>query len=95
MSSVPKTKLTPQKYLSIERRAEYKSEFFKGEMFAMVGACRKHNLISTNVTRELRVCESIDLRWGRIQDVVVSTGTSLPYDVVAFRRFDLFTSSED
>jgi len=53
MSSVPKTKLTPQEYLSIERRADFKSEFFRGEMFAMVGASRKHNLINTNVTREL------------------------------------------
>ena len=53
MSSVPKSKLTSEEYLSIERRAEYKSEFFKGEMFAMVGASRKHNLINTNVTREL------------------------------------------
>jgi Uma2 family endonuclease len=54
MSSVPKTKLTPEEYLSIERRAEYKSDFFKGEMFAMVGASRRHNLITLNTGGELR-----------------------------------------
>ncbi|OWK38277.1 Uma2 family endonuclease [Fimbriiglobus ruber] len=38
MSAVPKRKLTPSEYLEIERRAEFKSEFFRGEMFAMAGA---------------------------------------------------------
>jgi Uma2 family endonuclease len=49
MSSQPETYLTPEEYLAIERRAETKSEYFNGEMFAMVGASRKHNLISTNI----------------------------------------------
>jgi hypothetical protein len=29
--------LTPAEYLARERAAEFKSEFYKGEMFAMVG----------------------------------------------------------
>ena len=45
--------LTPQEYLEIERRAEYKSEYFDGEMFAMAGASRAHNQITTNVVGEL------------------------------------------
>lgn len=49
MSSQPETYLTPEEYLAIERRAETKSEYFGGEMFAMVGASRKHNLIATNI----------------------------------------------
>lgn len=49
MSRQPKTLLTPEEYLAIERQAEYKSEYFAGEVFAMVGASRKHNLISTNL----------------------------------------------
>jgi Uma2 family endonuclease len=48
-----KTFVTPDEYLALERRAEYKSEYFDGEVFAMVGASRKHNLITTNVVREL------------------------------------------
>ena len=43
----------PEEYLALERRAEYKNEYFDGEIFAMVGASRKHNLIKTNITREL------------------------------------------
>jgi Uma2 family endonuclease len=49
MSSQPKTYLTPQEYLALERQAEYKNEYFAGEMYAMVGASRKHNLIATNI----------------------------------------------
>ena len=33
MSAIPKTKLTPEEYLKIERKAEFKSEYFRGEMF--------------------------------------------------------------
>ena len=54
MSSQPKTYLTPEEYLAIERKAEYKSEYFNGEMFAMTGASRKHNLIALNIGGELR-----------------------------------------
>ncbi len=53
MVSNPKTFLTPEEYLAIERQAEVKSEYWNGEMFAMVGASRKHNLIATNVVIEL------------------------------------------
>lgn len=53
MSSQPNPKFTPKEYLSIERKAEYKSEYFDGEIFAMTGASRRHNLISTNVITTL------------------------------------------
>jgi Uma2 family endonuclease len=54
MSSQPKTFLTPEEYLAVERKAEYRSEYFNGEMFAMTGASRKHNLIALNVAGECR-----------------------------------------
>ena len=54
MSIQSKTYLTPEEYLAIERRAETKSEYFNGEMVAMVGASRKHNLITVNIVGELR-----------------------------------------
>ena len=53
MSTIPKTRCTAEQYLSIERAAQFRSEFFRGEMFAMVGASRKHNLITVNVASEL------------------------------------------
>jgi Uma2 family endonuclease len=49
MSTQPKIRLTPEEYLAIERQAEYKSEYYKGEVFAMSGASREHNLIVGNV----------------------------------------------
>ena len=54
MSSVPKSRLTEAEYLAIERLAEHKSEFYRGEMFAMTGANRPHNLITLNLASELR-----------------------------------------
>lgn len=46
---------TPEEYLAIERNAEQKSEYFAGEIFAMGGASERHNLIVTNIIRELGV----------------------------------------
>ena len=37
MTALPKRKLTEAEYLAIERAAEFKSEFFNGEMFPMQG----------------------------------------------------------
>ena len=54
LASQPKTYLTPEEYLALERQAETKSEYFNGEVFAMVGASRKHNLIAGNIFGELR-----------------------------------------
>jgi len=53
MSSQPTTYLTPAQYLTIERKAEHKSEYIDGEMVAMTGASRNHNLIAFNLTREI------------------------------------------
>ncbi|MDQ1560450.1 MAG: hypothetical protein QOD32_3510 [Pyrinomonadaceae bacterium] len=48
------THVTPEEYLTLERAAEYKSEYLDGEIFAMVGASRKHNLIAGNVFASLK-----------------------------------------
>ena len=47
--------MTEREYLAYERQAEYKSEFLNGELFAMTGASRRHNIITLNVGSELRV----------------------------------------
>jgi Uma2 family endonuclease len=64
MSSLPKVRFTSEQYLALERQAEYKSEFLGGEIFAMAGASREHNLIAGNVFAALhaqlrgRPCET-------------------------------------
>ena len=49
MSTVPKTFVTPEEYLELERKAEYKSEYYNGEIFAMSGASRRHNAIAMHL----------------------------------------------
>jgi Uma2 family endonuclease len=50
MTAQRKPKLTVAEYLAIERRAEFKSEFYDGEMFAMAGASRHHNIVNENLS---------------------------------------------
>jgi Uma2 family endonuclease len=47
-------RLTQTEYLKIERAAEFKSEFFDGEMFAMAGGTAQHSLIATNLAAEFQ-----------------------------------------
>jgi len=45
---------TAQEYLALERKAKTRSEYVNGEIYAMAGASREHNLISLNLAGELR-----------------------------------------
>lgn len=49
MTVMTKPKLTPQEYLEMERRAETKSEYHAGQVYAMAGASARHNLIVFNL----------------------------------------------
>src|SRR3954471_16797042 len=49
MSTLPKSHITPEQYLELDRQAERKSEYFDGEMFAMAGAGEAHNRIVWNL----------------------------------------------
>ena len=42
-----------EEYLELEEKAEYKNEYFNGEIFAMAGGSPEHSQISVNATREL------------------------------------------
>jgi len=53
MSTQANTFVSPAEYLEIERRAEFKSEYYRGEMFAMAGASPRHAWITGNLVREL------------------------------------------
>lgn len=52
MSTAEKPALSPEQYLERERAANYRSEYYRGEMFAMAGASWEHTLIKDNLARE-------------------------------------------
>jgi Uma2 family endonuclease len=89
MSTEPKSLLTVEQYLTLERQSETRSEYLNGEVFAMTGASRKHNLLVANILAGVhaqlrgRSCEaySSDMRVGipgtglyTYPDVVVACG---------------------
>ena len=48
MAAQPNVPLTEQEYLAIERKAEFRSEFWNGRMYAMSGAREEHNTVTVN-----------------------------------------------
>ena len=55
MTAQPRKKYTPEEYLELEREADYKSEYYQGEIFAMAGASRNHNRITENLSGEFYI----------------------------------------
>jgi len=52
MMSTALKRISPAEYLACERKAEFKSEFFQGEVFAMAGGSPTHSMIAANLIRE-------------------------------------------
>jgi Uma2 family endonuclease len=53
-----KTYYTREHYLALEEQAEYKSEYYNGEIFAMAGGSFNHSVICFNLNR--RIGEALD-----------------------------------
>ncbi|MGE0433050.1 MAG: Uma2 family endonuclease [Planctomycetota bacterium] len=53
MTAAEKRKLSATEYLALERGADYRSQFWEGEIFAMAGNSPEHSEIATNLTGEL------------------------------------------
>jgi Uma2 family endonuclease len=47
-------RFTPQEYYALEREAEYKSDYYQGEIFNMSGGTARHSLITANIAGEAR-----------------------------------------
>jgi len=70
VAAAVKLEYTVEKYLAMERASETKHEYVNGQIVAMAGATRKHNVIGTNISISLgtqlrrRPCElySNDMR---------------------------------
>jgi len=65
MSALPKKKTyTPEEYLALEEKAEYRSEYENGEIVAMAGGSFNHARIINNIDRAFgskldETCESV------------------------------------
>ena len=58
MSAVPNRRLSVADYLAVENAAEFRSEYYDGEMFAMAGASIPHN----RICMRLSIAVGIQLR---------------------------------
>ncbi len=78
-SAAARTRLTPEEYITFERKASFKNEFIKGEIVAMSGASRSHNRITGDVFNAISnqladsECEAF------IGDMRVKAGTTASY----------------
>jgi len=50
-----RTGVAPEEYLDFERSSEQRHEYADGEIFAMAGGTREHNLVAGNLFAELRL----------------------------------------
>ena len=83
-AAAAQTYLTPEEYITLERKAipdaeTVRSEYVKGRIITMSGASREHNLITNNISGELRnllkgsECETYAI------EMRVSTPSTLSY----------------
>ncbi len=55
MSALPKHYYSVAEYLALEEKAEYKSEYYQGEIFMMAGGTPNYNRIRENLSGELYI----------------------------------------
>jgi len=90
--------ITPEEYLVRERAAEYKSEYFNGEIFAMAGASRPHNLITGNIYGELYIqlkSRSCNVYPSDMRLKVSATGLCTYLDVMVVCGEEQFDDAEE
>jgi Uma2 family endonuclease len=77
--------VTPEEYIENERLSEFRNEYVSGEIFAMSGATRTHNLIVRNISRRLdpqRQGQACEVYTNDMRVEVSSTGLYTYPDVV-------------
>ena len=47
---------TPEQYLALEAEADFKSEYYEGQIYNMAGASDPHNVIAGNTIAALNIC---------------------------------------
>ena len=93
MQKPAKKYLTPDEYLELEQAAEFKSEYYQGEIFAFAGASINHNRIVGNLYSKLnhaltnKKCEAFmsDMRiWVKSKDLFTYPDVSVVCDKPQF-----------
>lgn len=80
---------TPEEYLNLEDHAEFKSEYYQGEIFSMAGASLNHNRIVRNLTVTLSLATQQQPYEVFASDIKVSIPESRAYtypDVLLLRE---------
>jgi Uma2 family endonuclease len=98
MAALPNPPLTEEEYLAIERKAEFKSEFWNGRMVAMSGAREEHNTVTLNAGSLLRQQLLERQCWTYVLDMKVRTSERLytyPDVVVVCGKRQFFDATKD
>jgi Uma2 family endonuclease len=56
----PPRRYTPEEYFAIEAQSEVRHDYVEGEIFAMAGGSKSHNILAQNAALSLRVA-----LWGK------------------------------
>jgi Uma2 family endonuclease len=87
MASAPRiTRFTPEQYLALERKADFKSEYDGGFITSMAGTTRVHNRIAGNLYADIRSQlkgRSCEVYIGDVRLCVSPTGLYTYPDVMA------------
>src|SRR5882757_5579122 len=92
-----KSKFTIQEYLEMERASDHKSEYYKGEIFAMSGAGARHNIIFSNLFGDLsyRLKDHPCHPYGSDMRIHIPENTLFTYPDISIICGDINTSPED
>jgi Uma2 family endonuclease len=98
--AIPKTvkRYTPQEYYALERLADYKSDYYQGEIFAMAGGTARHSLITMNIGREVgnrlkgKPCRAYE---SNLRMAVLATGLRTYPDVSVYCGPLIFDKADD
>lgn len=90
-------KVSIDEYLTFERQASEKHEYFKGEIFAMSGAGRRHNILFTNLFGSLftRLKGKACRPFGSNMRLHIPQNTLFTYPDIAVYCGELKTMDED
>jgi Uma2 family endonuclease len=97
MASQAITRCTREQYLAIERAAPFRSEYVAGDIVAMSGASRAHNMITLNVGAALNAQLQTGPCEAYVADMRVNVGAAFFYPdvIVACEEIHLLDDHQD